>query len=33
VKEIVVVYVDPGYGPSPGHGGNGTVVHTVCSVP
>jgi uncharacterized repeat protein (TIGR01451 family) len=33
VKKIVVVYVDPGYGPSPGHHGNGTVVHTLCAVP
>jgi hypothetical protein len=30
VKEIVIVYTDPGYGPNPGHAGNGTVVHTLC---
>jgi hypothetical protein len=30
VTEIVIVYTHPGYGPSPGQRGNGTVVHTLC---
>ncbi len=33
VKEIVIVYTGPGYGPNPGHAGFGTVVHTLCSTP
>jgi hypothetical protein len=28
---IVVVRTDPGYGPSPGHAGTGTIVATFCS--
>jgi hypothetical protein len=30
VREIVIVYTQPGYGPNPGHAGLGTVVHTLC---
>ena len=30
VKEIVTVKVDPGYGPSPGNTGAGTVVAVIC---
>ena len=29
-KHIVVVKVDPGYAPSPGHPGTGTIVATFC---
>jgi hypothetical protein len=30
IKEIVIVKNDPGYGPSPGQAGTGTVVAIVC---
>ena len=30
IKKIVVVHQDGGYGPNPGHAGNGTVTSTVC---
>jgi streptogramin lyase len=30
VKKIVIVRTDPGYGPSPGHPGTGTVVGVLC---
>jgi virginiamycin B lyase len=30
VKKIVIVKTDPGYGPSPGHTGTGTVVGVLC---
>jgi hypothetical protein len=33
VKEIVIVYSNPGYGPSPGRTGTGTVVRTLCVAP
>jgi carboxypeptidase family protein/thrombospondin type 3 repeat protein len=31
VQEIVIVYTQPGYGPSPSQTGMGTVVHTLCT--
>ncbi len=31
INEIVLVHVDPGYGPDPGHPGTGTIVGVVCS--
>ena len=30
ILHIVVVQVDPGYGPDPGHAGTGTIVATIC---
>jgi virginiamycin B lyase len=30
VKKIVIVRTDPGYGPSPGHSGTGTIVGVLC---
>jgi hypothetical protein len=30
IAHIVLVQVDPGYGPDPGHAGTGTIVATVC---
>ncbi len=30
IQEIVLVRVDPGYGPDPGHPGTGTIVGVVC---
>ncbi len=30
IKQILVVHQDGGYGPNPGHAGNGTVVSIVC---
>ena len=31
IEEIVLVQVNPGYGPNPGHPGTGTIVGVVCS--
>jgi hypothetical protein len=31
INEIVLVHVNPGYGPNPGHPGTGTIVGVVCS--
>ena len=31
ITEIVLVQVNPGYGPNPGHAGTGTIVGVVCS--
>jgi hypothetical protein len=33
IKQIVVVHQDGGYGPNPGHAGNGQVTSIVCSQP
>jgi len=30
VAHVVIVQVDPGYGPAPGHAGTGTIVGTIC---
>jgi hypothetical protein len=30
IKHLVVVSVSPGYGPNPGHDGNGTIIATLC---
>ncbi len=30
IKEIVLVHVDPGYGPDPGHPGTGTIMGVLC---
>jgi hypothetical protein len=33
IKQIVIVHQDGGYGPNPGHDGNGTVTSIVCTAP
>ena len=33
IKQIVVVHQDGGYGPNPGHAGNGPVTSIVCTQP
>ena len=30
VNEIVLVHVDPGYEPDPGHPGTGTIIGIIC---
>jgi len=32
IKEIVMVHQDGGYGPNPGHAGNGAVFSVVCHI-
>lgn len=33
VKEVVIIYTDPGYAANPGHEGTGTVLYTLCKLP
>ncbi|MFN6962633.1 MAG: thrombospondin type 3 repeat-containing protein [Pyrinomonadaceae bacterium] len=33
IRKILLVRVDPGYGPAPGHRGNGRVLSVICSTP